>query len=98
MSEDKTIEIREMVDLQENPCWVYAEGHHDPAEFLAAIRDWERETCGETEDRYRVADVRHEWLGVEVADEEGEFRGEEVYVAVDADHPEAMAVTLVWTG
>ena len=97
MSEGKAIEIHEMVDLQDNPARIYAEGHHDQAEFLAALRDWERELCGETRDLYGAEDVRHEWLGVEVLDEEGEFHGEEVYVAVDADHPDALPVTFVWT-
>jgi hypothetical protein len=91
VSERAAIKIHELVDLNDEPLWIYAEGHHDRAAFLAAIRDWERETSGKTEDLYRVKDVHHKWLGTE-----GTGEGE-VYLLVGPDHVGAMPVTLVWT-
>jgi hypothetical protein len=86
------IEIEELCDFDEAPLWIYAEGHHDRAAFLAALRDWERETAGDAEDLYRVQDVRHVWLHRQpTSDEEAVYS----YSIVGPGYPGAFPVTLV---
>lgn len=71
----------------------FAEGHHEPDAFLAAVEAYIDE-CGVREDNarwgitYRVEDVEQVWC-VESPDDE-----ERMHLA-DADAPGAFAVTLV---
>lgn len=66
-------------------------GHQDPAEFAAAVNDYDTECNGEPmreDDQWEPGDIGHDW--VVIAEDQESFR------VATADEPGAVPVTVLW--
>ena len=84
------IEIEEAVDNGGEPIWAYAEGHHEPEDFLRALYEY----CDAYEDS-ELTDkmVKHKyWRDIKA--EDGDYR-EYIFVECEETHEDAYPVTMI---